>query len=263
MSSRKQDILIIRVPRGVWEMLSETLALDAKSKAFDPALRRSVRKAMRQVREAGEPYVLVGLYGGIPSKVKVYWSHLKEGIPQGRIELEYSYLRTWVTDSKNVATYTHQVIDGVYLVETIEDCSDCGSINKRLDYSPRLDLVGVTSIDGETEITTAYVYDDPKTAWEQVGEIVERTEALGWDEERTIGCSYTFDEENLLLVREKIETRESVLSPEGEKTTTWVYDEAGNLISREETGYVLIDGVPILRTITDEGSIPSPLTPST
>ena len=194
-------------------------------------------------------------------KVEVHWSHLKDGIPQGRIDLEYDDLRTRVIDSKNVATYRREVIDGVYVVGEIEGCSSCGSIHRRFDYSPRLDLMGVTSIDSEKEITTAYVYDDPKIPWEHVGEVVEKTEALGWDEERTTVYGYTFDETNPLLVREKIETQTSVLVPGEDNTTTWTYDEAGNLITQEETGYILIDDIPTLTTerteyhYTDDGEL--------
>ena len=75
MSSRKheEEILTIRIPRNAWETLSETLALDAKSISCDKALRDEIAAALRQVHEVGEPCVLVGLYGGVPSKVEVYW----------------------------------------------------------------------------------------------------------------------------------------------------------------------------------------------
>jgi RHS repeat-associated protein len=181
-------------------------------------------------------------------RVTVYYRHEKDGAEQGRIDLGYTFLKTEVIHPSHVTTYGIQVIDGIHVVREIEGCSSCPSVNVRYDYGPRLDLFGLTSIDDEKQVTTAYVYDDPKVPWEQVGLITEKTEAVGWDTERKTRYSYSFDEVEPLLVRKRVEVLESVVSPGDEKTTTWVYDGAGQLITREETGYTLVNGVPTLET---------------
>ena len=85
--SKKQETLTIRVPRDAWELICETLALDAKSKAFDPALREKLVAAMRQVHDAGEPYLLVTVYAGVPDKMKVFWDE-KEALRAAREQVK-------------------------------------------------------------------------------------------------------------------------------------------------------------------------------
>ncbi len=185
-------------------------------------------------------------------KATAYYSHIKEGIEQERIDLAYGFLKTEVVHTSGLTTYTIQIKDGIYLVKEIEGCTSCGSVNKRFDYSERLDLVGVTSMDGQEAITTQFVYDNPKIPWEQKGRVEKKTEASGSGVERTTLYTYTYDPENPLLIREKEEKTGSVVSPGEEKTTRWTYDASGNLISKEETGYVMTDGVPTLTTYTTE-----------
>jgi len=74
---KKQKMVTLRVPRKAWDLLAETLAKDAESSAFDRALRRSIKKALEQVSEVGEPYVLATVFRGIPDKVEVFWDREK------------------------------------------------------------------------------------------------------------------------------------------------------------------------------------------
>jgi len=53
-------------------------------------------------------------------------------------------------------------------------------------------------------------------------------------------------------VTQRVETRKSVVDPNNNRTSTSNYDNKGNLISKEETGYILINGVPTLKTYKTE-----------
>ena len=44
-----ESYVTIRAPEQVWELLHETLLLDARSKAFDPQLRKDIADALAQV----------------------------------------------------------------------------------------------------------------------------------------------------------------------------------------------------------------------
>jgi hypothetical protein len=70
------------------------------------------------------------------------------------------------------------------VVSGIDGCSTCGSLKKSFQYSSRLDLTQVTSIDGSNQYTTQYTHDNPSNPWEQVGEVLQKTEALAWPEQR-------------------------------------------------------------------------------
>lgn len=45
------DVVLLRVPRDAWETLSETLAMDTQSNAFDSELQREINDALEQVDE--------------------------------------------------------------------------------------------------------------------------------------------------------------------------------------------------------------------
>ena len=47
----EEEILTIRIPRDAWDVLFETLALDARSIGCDKALRRVIQQALKQVHE--------------------------------------------------------------------------------------------------------------------------------------------------------------------------------------------------------------------
>jgi len=181
-----------------------------------------------------------------------YYSHIRDSVPQERIDLTYQVGGTVVTRSNGTTTYTTSVIDGIYVVSGIQGCSTCGSVNKSFQYSDRLDLTQVTSIDGTNQYTTQYTYDNPTNPWEQVGEIVQKTEALGWPEQRTTSYTYTHRTDDPFLLTQSTETIKSVVDTQQNKVITTAYNNQGNILSRQESGYVFINGVPTQKTYTTQ-----------
>ena len=53
-----------------------------------------------------------------------------------------------------------------------------------------------------------------------------------------------------MLVRQRVETKASVVASNQNRTSTSNYDANGNLTSQVETGYVLVNGIPTQRTYT-------------
>ncbi|NIM98362.1 MAG: RHS repeat protein, partial [candidate division Zixibacteria bacterium] len=163
-----------------------------------------------------------------------------------RMAFQYDYLRTLVTDGRgNTKTFHNQLKDYIYLAKEIEGegCATC-SLNQSFNYDENLNLI--ETIDGRGTVTL-YEYDAQ-------GNPTVKTEASGTPQERRTFYTYTYDTQNPLLVRERIETTKSVSSPDQNKTTTLIYDGAGTLLSKEETGYILVGGVPTQKTyITQYG----------
>jgi len=193
---------------------------------------------------------LIGHWGFTNGRVTTYYSHLKDSVPQERIDLSYEFLKTTVTSSVGVTTYTTDIIDGINVVTEIDGCSTCGSVHKKFDYTLRLDLADVTSVDGGSEYTTRYVYDNPTIPWERVGEVVQKTEALNWPEQRITNYSYTHRTDDPFLLTQSTETIKSVVDTQQNKVITLTYDTTGNILSRQEVGYVLINGTPTQKTYT-------------
>jgi len=181
-----------------------------------------------------------------------YYSHLKDSVPQERIDLVYQNQQTLVTNSTGTTTYTIGVIDGTRVVQQVDGCSTCGSIKKSFQYSNRLNLTQVTSIDGSDQYATQYTYDNPANPWEQVGEILTMTEALGWPEQRITSYTYTHRTDDPFLLTQSTETIKSVVDPQQNKVITTAYDNQGNILTRQEAGYVFISGVPTQRTYTTQ-----------
>jgi len=179
-----------------------------------------------------------------------YYSHLKDSVPQERIDLVYQNQQTLVTNSTGTTTYTIGVIDGAKVVQQVDGCSTCGSVKKSFQYSNRLNLTQVTSIDGSDQYTTQYTYDNPANPWEQVGEILTMTEALGWPEQRITSYTYTHRTDDPFLLTQSTETIKSVVDSQQNKITTITYDTAGNILSRQESGYVFINAVATPKTYT-------------
>ena len=179
-----------------------------------------------------------------------YYSYLKNGVPQDQITLEYEHQLTKVTDSVGTTNYTIQNVQGIYIVKESEGCSSCGSQHKRFTYDQRLNLVSVTSVGDTGDVTTQYVYDDPVIPWEQLGDVLQKTEAAGLSEQRVTNYSYTHDTNDPILVRQRVETKASVVASNQNRASTTNYDASGNLTSRVETGYVLVNEVPTQRTYT-------------
>ncbi len=185
-------------------------------------------------------------------RVTTYYSHLKDSVPQERIDLTYQPGSTVVTTSTGTATYTTATIDGINVVQQINGCATCGSVNKSFQYSNLLDLTQVTSIDGSNQYTTQYTYDNPTNPWEQIGEILQMTEALGWPEERATFYTYSHRPDDPFLLTQSTETIKSVVDTQQNKVTTTSYDNQGNILYRQESGYVLINGVPTQKTYTTQ-----------
>jgi len=171
------------------------------------------------------------------------------------MDLEYEFFKTLLTDGRgNTKTYHTQIKENIYLAEAVEGegCAGCSS-NREFRYDQGLNLV--EEVDGNGN-TTLFAWIDEEThkiyGYDRKGNSSIKIGAFGRPEERETFYSYTYDETTPLVIREKVETRKSVLSPEREKTTKWTYDEAGNLLSTEETGYMLIDDVPTLKTYKTE-----------
>ena len=185
-------------------------------------------------------------------RVKEYYSH-QDGDPlepQEKITLEYTPGETKVTritgTGPHVTTYTTKVIDGIKVVEKTQGCSTCGGVEKEFDYDG-LNLWKVTYVDGTQSYTTEYRYDDPPDPRDQVGEILEKTEALGKPEQRTTSYAYTHRTEDPFILSSSTETKPSVVAGCSQSkvvTTTYDTNGKGNIESRAESGCVLVNGSP-------------------
>ena len=123
-----------------------------------------------------------------------------------------------------------------------------GAVHKSYTYDSRLNLTGVTYTSAGQNYTTRYTYDNPPDLADQIGEIVEKREALGWPEERATSYTYSHRTDDPFLLTQSTETKTSVVSPSQNKVTTTAYDNQGNVVSRTQTGYVLINGTPTHKT---------------
>ncbi|HVP79882.1 MAG TPA: DUF6531 domain-containing protein, partial [Thermodesulfobacteriota bacterium] len=157
-------------------------------------------------------------------RVTNYYSHMKDGVHQEEINLTYQPGSTIVTKSTGTTTYTTAFIDSINVVQEIQGCSTCGSTHKSFSYSNRLDLTQVTSIDGTNQYRTQYTYDNPTNPWEQVGETLQKTEAVGWPEQRITSYTYTHRTDDPFLLTQSTETVKSVVNPQQNKVTTISYD---------------------------------------
>ena len=104
----------------------------------------------------------------------------------------------------------------------------------------------------DKQYTTQYTYDNPANPWEQMGEILQKTEALGWPEQRTTSYTYTHRTDDPFLLTQSTETIKSVVDPQQNKVITTAYDNQGNILSRQESGYVFINGVATPKTYTTQ-----------
>jgi RHS repeat-associated protein len=179
-----------------------------------------------------------------------YYGYIKDSAHQEEINLTYQLGSTVVTRSTGTTTYAIDVLDSIRVVTEIDGCSTCGSVHKRFDYTLRLDLADVTSVDGGYEYTTRYIYDNPPNPWEQVGEVLQKTEALVWPEQRTTNYSYSHRTDDPFLLTQSTETIKSVVDTQQNKVITLTYDTYGNILSRQESCYVFINGVATQKTYT-------------
>lgn len=190
-------------------------------------------------------------------RVQTNYSYLKDGVPQDRIDLSYQNQQTLVTNSKGTTTYTTGLVGSISVATEIQGCSTCGSIHKRFTYSSRHDLTDVTSIDDSngTAITTHYTYDTPASPYDEVGDILSITEALmnpAVPEQRTTSYTYTHRTDDPFLLTQSTETKSSVAASQQNKVITTTYDNQGDITSRQESGYVLVNGVATPKTYTTQ-----------
>ncbi len=87
----------------------------------------------------------------------------------------------------------------------------------------------------------------PGSRWER---LLQMTEALGWPEQRTTSYTYTHRTDDPFLLTQSTETIKSVVDPQQNKVITTAYDTQGNILSRQESGYVFINGVATPKTYT-------------
>jgi hypothetical protein len=136
--------------------------------------------------------------------------------------------------------------DGLNLITEIEGCSSCGGLHSVLNTVLGLTWLTVTSIVDGKENTTRYDYDDPQIPWEQMGEVVQKTEASGLPEERTTKYLYTHDLSHPIWVA-KSRDQTQRLTPTKNTTLTLIRPGRQPVVS-EKTGYIVLNGRPALKT---------------
>jgi RHS repeat-associated protein len=182
-------------------------------------------------------------------RVSTHYRYLEGGVPQERVDFARNLFSTpqttTLTRSTGTSTYASGIIDGVRMIGAVEGCATCGGgAHKSFSYDNRLNLTDVTLTSEGQEYTTHYTYDSPVNPWDQVGEIIEMRRAVGWPDEQVTTYTYTHRADDPFLLTQSTVTTKSVANPSQNKVVTTAYDEYGNVQSRIEEGYVLVDGIP-------------------
>ena len=182
-------------------------------------------------------------------RVTEYYSHLSGDPeePQEKVTLEYKLGRTEVTSitatGNHLTTYTTKLIDGIKVIEKIQGCLTCGSVEQEFAYNG-LELSQTTTIDNGSRYTTEYEHYGLPYSWE----IHYMREALTdppVPEERTTTYEYTPRDGDPFLMANRTETKSSVVAGCSQsKVITTAYNTKGKVISRTETGCVLVNGSP-------------------
>ena len=183
-------------------------------------------------------------------KVSLYYRYLKDGVPQEQATFDYTSSGTTLTRSTGTTTYATAVNDGINTVTDVQGCASCGGgEHKTYGFDSFVNLTDVTSIDNGQSYTTHYTYDNPTNFYDHLGEVTSITEAYGRSDTRTTTYSYTHRTDDPFLLTQSVETKSSVAGS-GSTTITTAYDNGGNVQTRTETGYVLINGSPVQQTST-------------
>ena len=112
-----------------------------------------------------------------------------------------------MTRSTGDTTYSKDIIDGISVVKEKQGCSSCGTQHKRVEYNSKVDVTSITSITDTGEVTTQYVYDNPQNPDDYLGEVQQKTEAVGLTEA----------EDNLLLLYPRYEQSHACEAEGGDK----------------------------------------------
>jgi len=144
-----------------------------------------------------------------------------------RVDIAYDSVMTrQITDS--LGNTTDVELQEKYGIGRVKSSSGagCGSCQTSLGESYELNdrLQMSLETDGEGNITS-YTYDDR-------GNVLTKTEAVGTSEERT--TTYTYHPDYALVATI---TRHSVANPGSDMVTTFTYDASGNLTGTTVTGY--------------------------
>jgi RHS repeat-associated protein len=184
---------------------------------------------------------------GSDGRVSSHYRWLDGSTPQEKIDFAYNLSATpqttVLTRSTGTTTYKTTVQDGMRLVSAVDGCAECGGgAHKAYTYDRLLNLNTVSAISEGQTYTTRYAYDNPTDAQQQVGEVLEMREAAGRTEERVTSRTYAHRTDDPFLLSQSTETMESVVDPSRSRVVTLDYDDSGNVVSRSEAGYALVQG---------------------
>jgi RHS repeat-associated protein len=165
---------------------------------------------------------------------RVVYSESAGGFKRSDVEYVSDNVRS-VTDSRgNTTTFQLAVSHGIGRIASSSGsgCSNCAaSLGEAYQFSERLWIDSETNAEGAV---TNYTYDER-------GNILTRTEAVGTPEQRT--TTYTW---HPIFSKIATITRDSVANPGQTTVTSFDYDPAGNLLTASVSGYEA--STPITRT---------------
>ena len=198
---------------------------------------------------------LTGHWGYQNGRVSTNYRYVDNGVPQERVDFTYTPSQTpltvTATRATGTTTYTTSVINGMGVVTAVEGCgATCGGLHKSFTLDSNVNIKDVTFTSGGQNYTTRYTYDNESNPQAQTGEILEKREALGWPEERATTYTYTHRQDDPFLLTQSTESKPSVINPSQSKVVTTAYDNYGNVTSRTEAGYAMVNEVATQKTST-------------
>ena len=115
--------------------------------------------------------------------------------------------------------------------------------HKTYAYDSWLNLTDVSSISQGQTYTTHYTYDNPTNFYDRVGEVTSITEAYGLTGiERTTNYTYNHRTADPFLLTRQHRDKNKCGKPRAEQDHHHRLRYRGNVLSRTETGYVVING---------------------
>jgi RHS repeat-associated protein len=182
---------------------------------------------------------------GYDAADRVVSSSLANGSEAIAIAYESNYKRI-ITDSLGIATiYQLEVYQGVARVGSMTGpgCSSCGgNSNIKYAYNDRSQITEATDANG---MKTAYTYDE-------AGNTTSVTKAFGTPLVSTTTSTYDPATNRIATV-----SKPSVANPSQQTVTRMTYDEHGNLLSQEQSGFSESDQISSITryTYTNDGQI--------